>query len=35
MSDLAILIIAGYVVLSFAVGVLVGKMIKWGREGDG
>ena len=33
MSDLAIFIIVGYMVLSFAVGVLVGKMLK-GRSGD-
>ena len=35
MTDLAILIVCGYMILSFGVGVLVGKMFKGRSDGDG
>jgi hypothetical protein len=33
MSDKAVLIVCGYLIASFVLGVLVGKLIRWGRTG--
>lgn len=34
MSDKALLVVVLYMLFSFVFGVLVGKMIKWGRGED-
>jgi len=33
MTDKIVLVVLVYLIFSFALGVFVGKMIKWGREG--
>ena len=33
MTDRVVLIVLLYLIFAFALGVLIGKMIKWGREG--
>lgn len=33
MSDKAVLIVCGYLIFAFIMGVLVGRLIRWGRTG--
>ena len=33
MTDKILLVVLLYLIVSFALGVFIGKMIKWGREG--
>jgi glycerol-3-phosphate acyltransferase PlsY len=33
MSDKALLIVCGYLIGAFILGVLVGRLIRWGRTG--